>query len=257
MNIKQTIIAFAFAAVALPLSAFAGGSAHLQSANIDLHDKDSLQRGAKYYINYCMACHSLKFSRYNRMAEDLGLTEDEVKENLIFTRDPKKDKPTKIGSLMENALDHESAAKWFGTPPPDLSLVGRSRGADWIYTYLNSFYKDDSRPFGVNNTVFPNVGMPHVLMGLQGLQKLEEEPATEGESKEGHHAAPKFVMERTGVMTEDDYREVTRDLTNFLTYVSEPAQLHRKTHGVFVMIFLAIFFVFAYLLKKEYWKDVH
>ena len=256
MKIKQSIIALAFAAIALPLTAFANSGAALKPANIDIHNKQSLQRGAKYFVNYCQGCHSLKFSRYNRIATDLGLTDEQVKNNLIFTRDKKGD-PTKVGSLMENALDREAAAAWFGAPPPDLSLVGRSRGPDWIYTYLNSFYADPSRPMGVNNTVFPNVGMPHVLVGLQGVQKLEATEHGEHEGEGAHHEAPKLVMEKAGSMGQAEYQMLTRDITNFLTYVAEPASLHRKTYGVWVMLFLGIFFIFAYLLKKEYWKDVH
>ena len=252
MKIKQSIITLVFVAITLPFAAFANTGAELRSANIDLHDKGSLQRGAKYFVNYCQGCHSLKFSRYNRVALDLGLTEDQVKNNLIFTRDKKGD-PSKIGSLMVNALDKEAAAAWFGSPPPDLSLVGRSRGPDWIFSYLNAFYADPSRPMCVNNTVFPNVGMPHVLVGLQGLQELEE---NHGEHKH-EHAAPKFVLHEKGSMSPAQYEEMTRDLTNFLTYVGEPAGLHRKQYGIWVMLFLGVLFIFAYLLKKEYWKDVH
>ena len=249
MKIKQSIIALTFSALVLPFTAFASGDVELQSANVDLHDKASLQRGVKYFVNYCQGCHSLDFSRYNRVATDLGLTNEQVKENLIFTRD-KKGEPTKVGALMVSALDEEAAASWFGAPPPDLSLVGRSRSPDWIYSYLNSFYADPSRPLGVNNTVFPNVGMPHVLADLQGLQVLEE---THGDD----HAAPKLVLHDKGSMNEEQYQEVTRDITNFLAYVAEPAGLHRKQYGIWVLIFLGVLFIFAYLLKKEYWKDVH
>ena len=255
MKIKQSIIALAFATVVLPFSAFANSGAKPQPANIDLHNKQSLQRGAKYFVNYCQGCHSLKFSRYNRVAVDLGLTEDQVKDNLIFTRNDKGDQ-TKIGSLMENALDQDAAAAWFGAPPPDLSLVGRSRGPDWIYSYLNSFYADPSRPMGVNNTIFPNVAMPHVLVGLQGLQKLEVADG-EHEHEGDSHAAPKLVMEKAGSMSQSEYRMVTRDITNFLAYVGEPGAIQRQQTGIWVMLFLGIFFIFAYLLKKEYWKDVH
>ena len=251
MKIKQSIIALAFAAIVLPFSAFASGGAELQSANIDLHNKQSLQRGAKYFVNYCQGCHSLKFSRYNRVAADLGLTEEQVKDNFIFTRNDKGDQ-TKIGSLMETALDQDAAAAWFGAPPPDLSLVNRSRSPDWVYSYLNSFYADPSRPMGVNNTVFPNVGMPHVLADLQGTQKLEV-AEHEGDS----HAAPQLVMEKAGSMSQSEYKMVTRDITNFLAYVGEPGAVQRQQTGIWVMLFLGIFFIFAYLLKKEYWKDVH
>ncbi len=239
----------------------AGHGVALQSANVDLSDKDSLQRGAKYYVNYCMGCHSLKFSRYNRMAEDIGLnadngfTEDQVttflKENIIFTRD-EDGKQVKTGSLMTTAYSAKAAAEAFGTPVPDLSLVGRSRGADWIYSYLKGFYLDDSRPMGVNNTVFKDVGMPHVLAGLQGDQVLKHH-----EDKEGHHVEPTLTLSKPGKLSAGEYDVVVHDLTNFLAYVSEPAQLSRKMYGILTLLFLLVFFGFAYALSKEYWKDIH
>ncbi len=239
-----------------------GHGAALQSANINLSDKDSLQRGAKYFTNYCMGCHSLKFSRYNRMAADIGLnadngfTDDQVtaflKENLIFTRD-EDGKQVKTGSLMTTAYSAKAASEAFGTTVPDLSLVGRSRGADWIYSYLKGFYLDDSRPMGVNNTVFKDVGMPHVLADLQGYQTLEHHEAKEGEE----HVAPKLVLAKPGKLSAGEYDRVVRDLTGFLTYVSEPAQLSRKMWGILTLLFLIVLFGFAYALSKEYWKDVH
>jgi len=255
MKLTQIISAFFLSIVVLPTSVSASsGGVELKSADIDVHNQPSLQRGAKYFVNYCQGCHSLKFSRYNRVAADIGLTNAQVEDNLIFTRDENGD-PTKVGDLMINALDQKGASKWFGAPPPDLSLVGRSRSADWIYTYLNSFYADPSRPMGVNNVVFPNVGMPHVLADLQGLATLHE--AEKDEHGDAHHAAPTLSIETAGSLSQSEYEAVTRDITNFLVYVSEPAQLHRKGYGVWVLLFLGIFFIFAYLLKKEYWKDVH
>ncbi len=236
-----------------------GHGVALQSANVNLSDKDSLQRGAKYYANYCMGCHSLKFSRYNRMAEDIGLnadngfTDDQVtaflKENLIFTRD-EDGKQVKTGSLMTNAYSPKAAAEAFGTSVPDLSLVGRSRGADWIYSYLKGFYLDDSRPMGVNNTVFKDVGMPHVLADLQGYQTLAHQ---EGDD----HGAAKLVLSKPGKLSAGEYDRVVRDLTGFLAYVSEPAQLSRKMYGILTLLFLMVLFGFAYALSKEYWKDIH
>jgi len=256
MKLTQLMRVFFISAIILPSAAFAsGGGVELKSADIDVHNQQSLQRGAKYFVNYCQGCHSLKFSRYNRIAVDMGLTNAQVSDNLIFTRDENGDK-TKVGDLMINALDQKGAAKWFGAPPPDLSLVGRSRSADWIYTYLNSFYADPSRPMGVNNLIFPNVGMPHVLAGLQGLATLHT-PEKDEHADTHHHAEPTLSIETAGSLNQSEYEAVTRDLTNFLVYVSEPAQLHRKGYGVWVMLFLGIFFIFAYLLKKEYWKDVH
>ena len=168
MKLIQLMAVFLLStAVLLPTTVSAsGGGIALKSADTDVHNQPSLQRGAKYFVNYCQGCHSLKFSRYNRIAVDMGLSNEQVENNLIFTRDEKGD-PTKVGDLMITALDQKGASKWFGAPPPDLSLVGRSRSPDWIYTYLNSFYADPSRPMGVNNLLFPNVGMPHVLADLQ------------------------------------------------------------------------------------------
>jgi ubiquinol-cytochrome c reductase cytochrome c1 subunit len=242
-----------------------GGAGHgvaLQSANINLKDKQSLQNGAKYYVNYCMGCHSLKFSRYNRMAEDIGLnvehgfTNDDVitllKENMIFTYD-EDGKQDKVGSLMKSAYSPKAAAEAFGTSVPDLSLVGRSRGTDWIYSYLKGFYLDESRPMGVNNTVFKDVGMPHVLWELQGWQEKEE---AHGDAIH-HGAAPKLKLTKPGKLSEAEYDQVVRDITNFLTYVSEPAQLSRKTYGILTLLFLLLLFAVAYALEKEYWKDLH
>jgi ubiquinol-cytochrome c reductase cytochrome c1 subunit len=228
------------------------GGVPLEKANINIHDQSSLQVGAKYFANYCMGCHALSFSRYNRVATDLGLTNEQVAKNLIFTRTDGE--PTKVGELMKNGISSKDAAEWFGAPPPDLSLVGRSRGPDWIYSYLKAFYVDKTRPMGVNNTVFPNVGMPHVLWELQGLQ--EKECTKEGE---GEHAVEHCEMKtvKAGTMSPAEYDKVARDITNFLTYVGEPAQLHRKSYGIFVLLFLGLFAVLAYFLKKEYWKDVH
>ena len=235
--------------LATPVAFAAGAKADLEHVKIDLHDKAGLQRGAKYYINYCMGCHAVKFSRYNRVALDLGLTEDQVAENFIFTR-TKGDK-TKIGSLMENAIPAEDSEGWFGVAPPDLSLVGRSRGGDWIYSFLKAFYVDDSRPFGVNNTVFANAGMPHVLWELQGWQEMQAKDDGEG------HTTKTLSLAQPGSASPEEYDQIVTDITNFLVYVGEPAQLHRKSIGWWVLIFLSLFAVLAYLLKKEYWKDVH
>ena len=240
---KKLIIAFLLAAVpALGLAA--GGGVHLDEANIDLSDQASLQRGAKYFVNYCLSCHSAKFQRYNRMARDLGLTEEEVKQNLMFTTD-------KIGDTMNVAMDPEQSAKWFGTTPPDLSVTTRARGVDWVYTYLRSFYVDESRPFGVNNRVFPDVGMPHVLWKLQGVQTAVTKEV------DGQKVIEKLEITEPGTMSAQEYDSAVRDLTAFLSYVGEPIQMKRKQLGVWVLLFIAVFFVLAYLLKKEYWKDIH
>ena len=259
-------VVFALSAALVPVSsAMASGDAvPLQKADIDVHNKQSLQRGAKYFVNYCMGCHSLNFSRYNRMATDLGLTPEQVQANMIFTRTDGE--PTKVGELMKNGMSAKYGEAAFGNPPPDLSLVGRSRGGDWIYSFLNAFYKDSTRPFGVNNTVFPSVGMPHVLWELQGYQEMQHEDEQEGEQVAGGHggaggggghAGPMLTLAEPGQVSPLEFEQITRDLTNFLVYVGEPSQLHRKSYGVWVMLFLALFAVVAYFLKKEYWKDVH
>jgi ubiquinol-cytochrome c reductase cytochrome c1 subunit len=239
---KKLILAFLLAAVPA-ISMAAGGGVHLDDANIDVSDNASLQRGAKYFVNYCTGCHSLKYQRYNRLVQDLGLTADEVKGNLMFTTD-------NIGDTMTIAMDPQDAEKWFGVTPPDLSVTARARGVDWIYTYLRSFYADEKRPFGVNNTVFPDVGMPNVLWQLQGSQKAV---VTEVDG----HKVTKLEMVKPGSLSAEEFDGVARDLTAFLSYVGEPAQLKRKSMGKWVLLFIGIFFIFAYLLKKEYWKDIH
>ncbi len=245
---KKLIVAFLLAAAPL-LALAAGEGPHLDDANIDLSDQASLQRGAKYFVNYCLSCHSAKYQRYNRMAKDLGLTEQEVIDNLMFTTD-------KIGDTMNIAMTEQQGTAWFGNPPPDLSVLIRARGVDYIYTYLRSFYLDEKRPFGVNNTVFPDVGMPHVLWELQGTQKavykVEKDSA-------GHDVEvfDRFEPVTPGLLSAEEYDQLARDLTAFLSYVGEPIQMERKRLGVWVLLFIAVFFVLAYLLKKEYWKDIH
>jgi len=290
-NITMKVAGLLLASLLAPMTAnAAGGNVKLQDVDIDVHNQASLQRGAKYYANHCQGCHSLEFSRYNRVAKDIGLTDEQVKDNLIFTRGENGERH-KVGELMVSAISTKDAEGWFGAPPPDLSLVGRSRGADWIYSYLNAFYLDPSRPMGVNNLVFDNVGMPHVLGELQGWKALKkhddehaaddaqakdakaadaEHAADDANAKEGDdhaekkkhdkadkHHEPELVMVKAGTMSPAEYDQLTRDLTAYLVYVSEPAQLHRKKIGVYVLLFLALLFVFAYFLKKEYWKDIH
>jgi ubiquinol-cytochrome c reductase cytochrome c1 subunit len=244
---KKLIVALLLAAVPL-LGLAAGGGVHLDDADIDVSDQASLQRGAKFFVNYCLSCHSAKFQRYNRMAKDLGLTEDEVKENLMFTTD-------KIGDTMQIAMSPANAEAWFGTAPPDLSLIARARGVDWVYTYLRSFYVDETRPFGVNNVVFKDVGMPHVMWELQGMQKAVFHEV------DGQQVVEKLVPVEgaagKGKLSPEEFDGAMRDLTAFLSYVAEPIQLERKRIGVWVLLFIGIFFVLAYLLKKEYWKDIH
>lgn len=224
----------AFFIALLPVVAFAaGGGAHLKHAPNDLHDKDSLKRGAKLFVDYCLNCHSAKYMRYQRMGEDLGISEEELKADYMFSTD-------KVGNTMTVAIDPNDAERWFGVMPPDLSLVARSRGTDWIYTYLLSFYEDPSRPFGVNNLVFPDVGMPHVLWDLEG-----------GVAKKDEHG------KLTHPPKHEEYKKQVTDLVNFFEYLGEPVKLERQSLGIKVLIFLLILTIVSYILKKEYWRDIH
>jgi len=233
----------------------AGGGAPLDKANIDLHNQESLQRGAKLFVNYCLNCHSAGYARYNRVAADLGITEEQMSENMIFTTDDNGEK-SKVGSLMKVAMTEKYAKEAFGTKIPDLTLVARVRGTDWLYTYLRTFYMDDSRPTGMNNIVFPDVGMPHVLWELQGYQKAVVETTTDADGHE-HEKIVGFETVVPGSMSGPEYDQAVRDLVGFLAYMGEPVQLERKKLGVYVLLFLALLFVVAYFLKKEYWKDIH
>lgn len=227
-----------------------GGSAFpLDHVDVNIKDRASLQRGAKLFVNYCLSCHSAKYMRYNRMGRDLGLTDRQVAENLMFAGE-------KVGDLMTIHMDPEDAKRWFGKNPPDLTLTARSRGTDWIYTYLKGFYLDDSSHWGWNNTVFPDVGMPHVLYDLQGGQRAvfkSDESAQGGDNKVVDH----LELESEGKLTPAEYDRAVRDLTNFMAYLAEPAGLVRTDIGVWVLLFLVVFTAISYLLKREYWRDVH
>ena len=239
----------------LPTFAFAaGGGAHLESAPIDTSDMESVKRGANYFIDYCFSCHQASYMRYNRIGRDTGMTEAEVREELIFTTN-EKGEPTKVGSLMKVAMTDEYAKNAFGIAVPDLTLSARARGADWLYTYLRSFYVDPFRPTGVNNLVFPDVGMPNVLGSLQGTQKA----VYKTETRQGVEVeyVDHLELAQPGSMSPEEFDQFLADLVNFMVYLAEPVQNERKSLGIKVLIFLVIFFVFAYLLKKEYWKDVH
>jgi len=239
----------------LPTFAFAaGGGVHLDSAPIDISDMESVKRGAKNFVDYCLSCHEASYMRYNRIAQDTGMTEAELRENLIFTTN-EKGEPTKVGSLMKVAMTEDYARTAFGAPVPDLTLTARARGADWLYTYLRTFYLDPYRPTGMNNLVFADVGMPHVLSSLQGLQQA----VYKTETRQGAEVETVDHLElvQPGSMTPEEYDAFVADLVNFMVYLAEPVQNERRSLGIKVLIFLVIFFVFAYLLKKEYWKDVH
>ncbi len=250
-NIKSLLLS-TFAGVLFAGSALAAGGGDLPfQANIQPDNLKSLQNGAKLYVNYCYGCHSLEFQRYQRLVDDLQIPKEVVIENLMFTGD-------KIGDQMKIAMRKEDAAKWFGAAPPDLSLVARSRGVDWLFSYLKGFYKDEKRPYGYNNLVFPSVGMPHVLEGLQGVQGavFDEHPCADDASKTCKSFA-KFEQLAPGSLSAAEYDEAARDIVNFLHYVGEPDKADRIRTGVFVILFLLGLFALAYLLKKEYWKDVY
>ena len=216
-NLKSLALCFSLAA--LSLNALAAGKANLDHADTDIMDRASLQNGAKLFMNYCSGCHAISFMRYNRIGSDLGLSDELVKQNLMFAGN-------KPGETMVTAMPEDAASKWFGGVPPDLSLVARSKGTDWIYTYLRSFYEDESRIFGVNNKVLANASMPDALWSLKDTQ------------------------------TETEFDNSVRDITNFLDYVGEPAKLIRLQLGKWVLLFLGVLFILVYMLKKEYWKDV-
>ncbi|CAK4069382.1 cytochrome c1 [Vibrio sp. 16] len=243
---KWIVILFAM----LPsLAMAAGANVPLDKANNDLSDQASLQNGAKLFMNYCFGCHSAQYQRYERVARDIGIPVELLKDNLIF------DPEAKVGDLMVNSIPQDSAAKWFGAPPPDLTLVARVRGTDWLYTYLRSFYADPSRPFGVNNVVFPSVGMPHVLEELQGIPT----PVYETHVVDGEKVTKVVGIESdgTGELNDEEYDNAVRDLVNFLEYSGDPVKLERHALGWWVMGFLVIFTIVVVLLKKEYWRDVH
>jgi ubiquinol-cytochrome c reductase cytochrome c1 subunit len=230
----------------LPLSVFASESVHLQDADIDLSDNASLERGAKTFVTYCLGCHSAKHIRYKRIAIDLKISDEEVLKEIAPVG-------AAIYDQMHSAMNGHDANKWFGTEPPDLSLIARSRGADWLYSYLKGFYVDKSKPIGVNNVVFEDVGMPNMLWQLQGLQTPVYKNTAEGEAK----VIEKLEIEQPGTMSPEEFDKTVNDLVNFLVYVGEPVQLERERLGKYVLFFLAMFLVIAYLLKKEYWKDIH
>ncbi|MEK9714601.1 MAG: cytochrome c1 [Methylophilaceae bacterium] len=215
------------------ISFSADGSYHLDNAKINLNDEQSLQRGARNFINYCLNCHSANYMRYNRLA-DIGLSDDVIKENLLFTAE-------KTGELMDINMDSTEAKKWFGANPPNLTVTARSRGKDWIYSYLRTFYVDESRELGWNNLVYPNAAMPHVLWELQGVQNLEDN---------------KLKLTKSGLLSAEEYDQFVLDTTNYMVFMSEPAKLVRHKIGYYVIGFLLILLILVINLKKEFWKDI-
>jgi len=250
MNKINKFIAILLFVPALALAA--GDHVKLDRAPINEDDQASLQRGARHFVNYCLNCHSANYMRYNRL-QDIGLTDQQIRDNLIFTG-------AKVGDLMKISTDPRESKNWFGVAPPDLSVIARSRaseagsGADWLYTYLRGFYRDAERPTGWNNTVFANVGMPHALWELQGEQVLAERKV-QGEGYVKTEMALK--LDKPGKLSPVEYDQMVADLVNYLVFMAEPVRTDRKTIGMFVLIALGLLFVLAYALKKEYWKDVH
>jgi ubiquinol-cytochrome c reductase cytochrome c1 subunit len=228
----------------LPISAFAaGGDIKLQHVRIDLSDFSAMQRGAKHYVTYCLGCHSLKHMRYKRIAMDLEIDEDTVLAEIA-------PEGARIYDQMKTAMDAHDSGRWFGITPPDLSLIARSRGGDWLYSYLKGFYVDKSKPLGVNNTIFKDVGMPNMLWKLQGTQ----EPVFAHVG--GQEIITHLKMKEEGSLSRAEFDKVVTELVNFLEYVGEPVQLERQRLGKYVLLYLLIFIALAYMLKKEYWKDI-
>lgn len=238
---------FALLLALVPALGLAAGGAKLEASGTDLGDRASLQRGAGLFMNYCAGCHALALHRYSRLGQDLGLSDEQV-ETLLIQGD------AKIGETMDTGIAAGDGKAWFGKAAPDLSLVARAKlgGPDWVYSYLKGFYVDESRPLGWNNTVFPGASMPHVLWELQGIQRPVYDQGEDGQS----HLV-RLELARPGRLAAEEYDQVARDLSAFLQYVAEPAALKREAVGVWVILFLAFFTLVAYLLKAEYWRDVH
>lgn len=226
----------------------AAGGGDVDQAQTDLGNIAAIQRGAKLFVNYCQGCHSAEYMRYSRIQEDLGLTEEQVEDNLIFG-------DAKVGDVMTVAMETDDQVLWLGAKAPDLSLVARSRGVDWLYTYLRQFYVDDSRPTGWNNKLFPNVSMPNIFWEQQGIQNAVYE------TQEDENGNPVEVLTglepvTAGTLSTEEFDQTMRDLVTFLEYLGEPAKLKREGIGIWVLLYLALFTFLAYLLKQEFWRDV-
>ena len=246
---KAGILALLAAVLAVPAASFAaGGGAQLEQAGNDIHNQASLQRGARNFVNYCLGCHTAKYVRYNRMAADIGLSEQQMIDHLMFTGDSPH-------QTMTNAMNPADARKWFGVAPPDLSLIARSKGPDYVYTFLRSFYADPTKATGANNLALPGTAMPHVLWQLQGMQDAVWEGHTDAQGNVQRHFK-EFKLSSPGTMSPDEFDTFVRDTVNFLEYIGEPVQARRQSLGYVVIAFLVFFTLLAYAMKKEYWKDV-
>ena len=246
---RMKVLALVAAASAFPMAALASGEAtHVEHAGNDIHNAASLQRGARNFVNYCLGCHSAKYVRYNRMAADIGLSEQQMIDNLMFTGDSPH-------QTMTNGMNPDDARRWFGVAPPDLSLIARSKGPDYVYTFLRSFYADPTKATGVNNLALPGTAMPHVLWELQGMQQAVWEGHTDAQGNVQKRFKA-FELAAPGKLTVEQYDAFVRDTVNFLEYIGEPVQVRRQSLGYAVIAFLVFFTLLAYALKKEYWKDV-
>jgi ubiquinol-cytochrome c reductase cytochrome c1 subunit len=266
MSRFRTLLAVLVLAAAGGAVASSGIDIRLEPAPINRLDLESQQRGARTFVNYCLNCHTARYMRYNRLT-DLGLTEAQIRDNLMFGT-------TRIGDTMKVAMTQADGKAWFGVAPPDLTVEARVRGAEWLYNYFLAFYRDDGAPSGWNNLVFPNVAMPHVLAGLSGANGLVTTEFKDHEAAQAAALAAKgvvvlapgknhtyivksLVAQTPGSLTPVQYRETIADLVNFLDYMGEPTKNKRVSLGLIVLLYLGVLFVFAYWLKREYWKDVH
>jgi len=259
-------LGIALALAAGPAPASSGEDIRFEPAPSNGDDVASLQRGARIFVNYCLGCHTARYMRYNRLT-DIGLTEAQIKDNLMFASD-------KIGETMSIGMSARDIKAWFDAPPPDLTVEARVRGKEWLYNYFLGFYRDSGTATGWNNLVFHNVGMPHVLWTQSGIWRLDEQEFEDADKaheaaiaakrlvavepiKGGRYAVKTLVQETPGALTPDQYRDLVADLANYLDFMAEPVRAKRVSIGIGVLLFLGVLFVFAYALKREYWKDVH
>ena len=246
IKIKNNLL---FGALLLLVSAtaVASGGGDLKQINVNVQDTEALQRGAVVFMNNCLGCHEAAYMRYTRLGEDLGLSDDQIRQHFLPGN-------AKIGDTMTNSMSMDEAKDWFGNKAPDLSVIGRARGSNWLYAYLTSFYQDDSGHW--NNTVFPDVAMPHVLWDLQGIQTAVYHDEDDGRGG-SHKVFSHFEITKPGTQSVEEYEGTVQDLVTYLVYMGEPARIQRESMGVWVLLFLALFTFVAYLLKVEYWKDIH